>query len=263
MIRMLGFLFRLGLVVGFIVTGIVLEWVAGEKLVRAELARKAPEKQLRQVLGEDGPAWIRVRLEPASAGRTLTCAGVSCLWTRREGFKTVIDDIKRDGKWTKRERRQFFRDNPVGVPFNLVDGQDVIGMDDWIGVEVAHDLMQMRADENAIASEASSEKPLPIVVRETFLAAGADAWGCGEFKNGRAQGYIGGTFILTGLGRDRWARECEGNALWWLWIGRGMLLLAAVVLWRAVRALLHSEPDQATLSAPADGPNSAKEPPHA
>lgn len=250
MLKWLGFLFRLGLAMSLILAGIGLQWVAGGRLTASEQARAAPEKKLRQVAGEDGPAWVRIRLEPEDPAMVRSFAGMPCLWTRKEGFKTVVEEIKRDGKWIKRERQRFFQDEPIGVPFKLVDGSDTLSMGDWIGIWVADDLVQTRVDDQA-------------KVRELFLPAGADAWACGEFRSGKPHGFIGGRFLLTGLGRERWAREYEGNASWALWGGRGLLLLSMLLLWRTIRGLLHSEPDQATLPAPAAVPNSAKEPPHA
>ena len=248
--RFLGFLLRLVLVISSIVTGLALEWVAGGRLARARAARETPEKPLRQVLVEDGPAWVRVTLQPVEGGQTIPCAGIPCLWTRREGFRTVVEDLKRDGRWIKHERRRFFRELPRAVYFRLVDGSDTLVMSDWVGVDVGTDLQHTRADE--LASPA-------LQVREAFLPAGTEAWVCGDFRGGDPRGHIDGKFLLTGLGRERWARDCEGDWRFWLWVGRGLLLVGAVFLWRAMRALLHSSPDQATLPPPADGPNSAKE----
>ncbi|MFZ2956358.1 MAG: hypothetical protein WA705_05665 [Candidatus Ozemobacteraceae bacterium] len=332
--------FKVGALIGFtvfcLVGGAILGLFVGDREKRAEQALAAKEKSLAEALREDGPAWVRVRLELASGATHVLCGTQKCLWMRAEGLRRKTREVKRDGVWKTEERLRRFRDQPITAPMLMIGANGAsVKVSDWLGIEVCEDLVQVRIDQAAaqnsildlvqgsnpsskmnaslssnvssnlgsdtnanvnlnISSDTSSrlssnvssdtnsnsgsnvssnsglnmvpEKPFREreVIRESYLLDGIEAWAFGEFIKGTPHVLADGKFYLTGLGRERFAKQIA-----WLDLGRARLfvrfLMVAGIISGLLLAwtLLHSDPVRDTLPPPADKPISDQESPHA
>ena len=197
-----------------------LHYFTGDSRRMAEVALATEEKDLKRALAEDGPAWVKVRLEPASGSPALECAGRACLWKTVSGEELETQDIKKNGQWTKVQVWKRLREEPQNVPFKLVSRDTEVVIDNWLGIEVRQDLLQMRADETARESSSFHvpEKPegkMRRNVRESFLLAGTEAWVFGKFVQGKPQVYLKDTFYLTGLGKERFAKDLDFSQPGW------------------------------------------------
>ena len=187
----------------------------------AELARKTEIKDLKTVLSQDGPAWVKVRLEAASFSQILESGEQKCLWKHRKGEELFVEQIRKGGKWEQREVWKTIREEPSTVPIKLVSGEAEIAITDWLGIEVSSDLVQERFIES---KRPAAEMPPKFDdsatlkrtgyfrnVREEFLLPGLEAWALGKFLNGKPHVFLKDRFYLTGLGPERFALTLENQ----------------------------------------------------
>lgn len=189
----------------------------GMQIVNAErdeagkLAAAAVQKRLDEVLRQDGPAWVKGRLELASGAAPILCGEQPCLWKRTERYESMVEDIRKAGEWTKRHAFRKVKDEVTGAPFEMADGPAMLRFDNWLGIKPWNDLLQVRQDQAPIVSPIAETLPASATVawrvKEQFLLAGQDVWLLADFKGGTAQGYVNGTVYLTGLGPERFAAD--------------------------------------------------------
>lgn len=187
----------------------------GMQIVNAErdeagkLAAAAVQKRLEEVSRQDGPAWVKGRLELASGASPILCGEQPCLWKRTERYESMVEDIRKAGEWTKRSALRKVKDDVVGAPFEMTDGAARLRFDEWVGVKPGDDLLQVRHDQAPIVSSMAEAMPASATVawrvKERFLLAGQDVWLLADFKGGKPQGYVNGAVHLTGLGPERFA----------------------------------------------------------
>ncbi|MBF0502647.1 MAG: hypothetical protein HQM09_21095, partial [Candidatus Riflebacteria bacterium] len=63
---------------------VILSLIIADSEKRSGKALSVPEKSMSEALRDDGPAWVRVRLECASGAMPLFCGTQKCLWLRSE-----------------------------------------------------------------------------------------------------------------------------------------------------------------------------------
>lgn len=234
------------LIIGLFVAGLGLAGVAGvaflidsQTIELAGLAREAPNRALRDVLTNDGVAWVKVRLEPASGSVPLLCAGQPCLWVRLEEYQTVMEPIRTGGQWTKRPFERPTKDEKKSIPFDLVDGGNRITIADALGVKIWPDLLQERRTELPAELPPDTGSATPARRLESFLPVGVEAWALGRFEGGVPKVLKTGQFVLTGLGPERFNKTLAGNASLLSkirnWCVAGAILcplLAVLILWK-------------------------------
>ncbi|HOT30118.1 MAG TPA: hypothetical protein PLU72_18215 [Candidatus Ozemobacteraceae bacterium] len=180
-----------------------------EREEAGKLAAAAVQKRLDEVLRQDGPAWVKGRLELASGTAPILCGEQPCLWKRTERYESMVEDIRKAGEWTKRFAFRKVQDDVTGAPFEMTDGPAKLRFDDWFGIKPWEDLLQIRHDQAPIVSSMAEAMPASATVawrvKERFLLAGQDVWLLAEFKGGKPQGYVNGAVYLTGLGPERFA----------------------------------------------------------
>jgi len=175
----------------------------------ASVALKTEVKELKQALEQDGPAWVKVKIFPASEKNLLECGGQPCLWKRKRGSEKYIEQIRLGGKWVTREVWKPVREDPQTVPIKFVARDAEVQVNDWIGIELFPDLLRVRN----VSSTLLPEKPLPKIgkteiysdLREEFLPPYIEAWAFGKFVHGKPQVFQNDRFYLTGLGKERFA----------------------------------------------------------
>ncbi|HOY66950.1 MAG TPA: hypothetical protein PLP29_08675 [Candidatus Ozemobacteraceae bacterium] len=182
-----------------------------EKETAGRLALEAPEKRLDEALRQDGPAWVKGRIEVASGSAPLVCGAQSCLWRRTERYETLAEDIKSGGAWTKRFASRKVKDEKRGVAFDLVADPARLRFDDWLGIVPADDLLQTRHDQAPLMQETPESLPASAAaawqVKERFLLPDQEVWLLASFTAGKALGYVNGSVYMTGLGPKRFAQE--------------------------------------------------------
>ncbi|HNV71585.1 MAG TPA: hypothetical protein PKO06_17910, partial [Candidatus Ozemobacteraceae bacterium] len=107
-------------------------------------ARSAPVKTLFEALNSDGPAWVRVRLEPASASEVLRCGETPAVWVSFQGRELVTQEIRRGGAWRMRSVWKKPAVEARTVPVLLKTDAAQFLLTDWLGVEPWPDLFQRR-----------------------------------------------------------------------------------------------------------------------
>lgn len=181
--------------------------VNAEREEAGKLAAVAVQKRLDEVLRQDGPAWVKGRLELASGAAPILCGEQPCLWKRTERYESMVEDIRKAGKWTKRYAFRKLKDDVNGVPFEMTEGPARLRFGDWLGIKPWDDLLQVRQDQAPIVSTMAEALPASATVswrvKERFLLAGQEVWLLANFKGGTAQGYANGVVYLTGLGPER------------------------------------------------------------
>lgn len=190
--------------------------VNSEKEEAGRMAESAVEKRLDEALRQDGPAWVKGRLELASGATAIRCGDQNCLWKRTERFETLQEDIRKAGTWTRQYAMRKVQDEKSGAPFALLDGAAKLSFADWLGVMPADDLLQIRQDQAPLMGELPEQLPASAAmawqVKERFLLPGQDVWMLADFKNGAPKGYANGYVYLTGLGPQRFAHELSANS---------------------------------------------------
>lgn len=193
----------------FGLAGVIQYFTMAEKVV-FDQALAAPVKNLKTALSQDGPAWVKVRLEVASGSEPFEFAGQKCLWKKRSGRQVESQEIRKDGKWTVRKAWKPIREDAQTVPLRLVDDSTEVAVNNWIGIEVCQDLLQIRADSQPLAEALpESDTATGTITRnliESFLTPGKEAWALGKFVRGKPQVYLRDRFYLTGLGPEGFAK---------------------------------------------------------
>ncbi|MBI3039457.1 hypothetical protein HYY75_10525, partial [bacterium] len=117
----------------------------------ASVSLLTPEKKLETVLREDGPAWVKGRIESLSSGSVLYCDGHPCIWYRFERQEKREEDIRKGGTWIKRKTWKRVLSDEKGVPAVFVAGSESFPIKDWLGIEISEDLL---SGSNIISSQA-------------------------------------------------------------------------------------------------------------
>jgi len=190
--------------------------VDSEKEEAMKMAESAGVKRLDEALRQDGPAWVKGRIEIASGATPIECGNQVCLWKRTERYESLKEDIRKAGTWTRQYAMHKVKDEKSGAPFDLVDTSTRLRFNDWLGLMPADDLLQIRQDQAPLMGEMPESLPASAAmawqVKERFLLAGQDIWLLADFKNGTPRGYANGFVYLTGLGPQRFARELGINS---------------------------------------------------
>lgn len=234
-------------------------FLAESRNADARKVREVPVKTLAEALTSDGPAWVKVRVEPASGATLLQCGGSPALWIRRQGSEMHTQEIRRQGKWQLRNVWKSFHEPPETIPIDLKADSALVTISNWVGIEIWPDLLHMRrenrytgaenpmetgTDTAAVASDpdpdilstapvggaetASTGMVVKRKMEEVFLPPGTEAWALGLFEKGVPQVFLRDRFFLTGLGRDRFAQELEMDIgvswhySWFLVLGWGI-----------------------------------------
>ncbi|MBF0546508.1 MAG: hypothetical protein HQM08_18825 [Candidatus Riflebacteria bacterium] len=199
----------------FLAFGVLTSYFVKGKEETAMLAKQAPIKSLETVKIQDGPAWVRITLSSIATGPKMLCASESCLWKKKEGSRIEKQEIRREGKWIQRKAIKFVSEDPQNVPFEMKDGKTVISVNDWLGIEIGKDLLNVRTENTASDSEMlknwNASQPMKVGMKEYFLSDGAEAWALGNFQNGKPQVYLNGAFYLTGVGPERFLKDMESG----------------------------------------------------
>jgi hypothetical protein len=218
--------------------------------VRANQAMETPEKSLRQALNEDGPAWVRVTIEPASGAVPLKCGMQDCVWKRVEGSYLKEQRIKKGGEWTTREVFQPLRQRAENIPVVLRGDGTTLAIDNWLGVQVGAELLHVRSDESQRHSLAEIGSGVLEVkdYREHFLPVGTEMWILGKFEQGRPQVFLDDSFHLTGFGKERFTEGILGKSRLYVALMKILALLGVVFLAVFFRTLLKKSPAAITVS---------------
>ncbi|MBF0406302.1 MAG: hypothetical protein HQM10_03025 [Candidatus Riflebacteria bacterium] len=217
--------------------GITSSWLISDQQKVIEQINSASTKNISMVKLQNGPAWVKVTLKPASEDKKLICGNQPCLWKKSEGIKTVIEDLRRGGKWIQRATKKKFEEEPQSVPFIMEDETGSILMNDWLGIEIGQDLMKLRFENPSAKAPGETEDSDKAEYRkDSYLPENSEAWALGGFENGKPTGYINGVFYLTSLGPERFStNQKEGiKSLYFLSISSKFLagLLLAIFVYK-------------------------------
>ncbi len=186
-------------------------------LTDAEIARETEIKELKTALVQDGPAWVKVKIEPASPSHVLECGNQKGLWKLRKGEEQFVEVVPFGGDRKLRRVWKFIQEEPLSVPFKMVSGETEITVSEWWGIEGMPDLLQARffftkpLVELPQDSRGLMKTGLTRNLREEFLLSGLEAWAFGKFVNGKPQVYLNGKFYLTGLSPEGFATNLENG----------------------------------------------------
>ncbi len=210
----------------------------------SRLAREAPRKSLFEAMNSDGPAWVRVFIEPASESVPLRCGDDQAVWVSFRGRELVTQEIRRGGVWRMRSVWKERIGEAQTIPVVLKSDSAQFRLNDWVGVEPWPDLLRRRKltqfvsaehpdgepDERewdvvasvstAVASSAEAGlrvKAGTVLKREgedAYVPAGIEVWTLGKWHQSSPQVYVRDRFYLTGLGPENFATALEPPHAW-------------------------------------------------
>lgn len=210
----------------------------------SRLAREAPRKTLFEAMNNDGPAWVRVCLEPASDSAPLLCGNERAVWVSFRGRELVTQEIRRGGVWRMRSVWKERVGEAQTTPILLKTEAAQFRLNDWVGVEPWPDLLRRRKLTHDVSAEHSDGEPderewdvdasattavaspadaiqwakagtvLKREGEDAYVPAGIEVWALGRWQQSMPQVYVRDRFFLTGLDPDHFATALEPPYAW-------------------------------------------------